>query len=196
VPGDAQRQLLGRVGVDVGEDGGVGDRLNQSCAKNGSRDSENNVRVAALAGESISRGQEIELSDVAARGITAAGDDENVVDVAVGLSIAFLEACLADRAIRHNEPRYFVGRASEVSHIGQGIFRGARSAQSRLQMARGALVGVEARTETIVRAAGHDFDFRESILPILEERSFVRSKTLQRGAGSRRATAHAGVYGA
>jgi hypothetical protein len=61
-------------------------------------------------------------------------------------------------------------------------------------MARGALVGVEARTETIVRAAGHDLDLRESILPILEERSFVRSKTLQRSAGACWATAHARVY--
>jgi hypothetical protein len=55
------------------------------------------------------------------------------------------------------------------------------------------LVGVEAGTETIVRAAGHDLDISEPRLPIPEERSFVRSKTLQRSAGTRRATAHARI---
>jgi hypothetical protein len=39
------------------------------------------------------------------------------------------------------------------------------------------LIGVEARTEAIVRAAGHDFDVSEARLAILEEGGFVRSKT-------------------
>jgi len=45
------------------------------------------------------------------------------------------------------------------------------------------LIGVEARTEAIVRAAGHDFDVREARLAILEEGGFVRSKTAERTAG-------------
>jgi hypothetical protein len=55
------------------------------------------------------------------------------------------------------------------------------------------LVGVEAGTEAIVRAFGHNLDISKPRLAILEERSFIRSKTLQRGA-TRRATAHARVY--
>ena len=47
---------------------------------------------------------------------------------------------------------------------------------------------------TSVYAFGHDLDIGEPRLPILEERGFVRSKTLQRSAGTRRATAHTWVY--
>lgn len=61
-------------------------------------------------------------------------------------------------------------------------------------MARETLVGVEAGTEAIVCAIGHDFDFGKPALPILKERCFVRGKTVQRTAGACRATAHAGVY--
>jgi len=68
------------------------------------------------------------------------------------------------------------------------------SARIRLGVARETLVGVEAGTEAVVRAVGHGLDFREPGLPILEKRSFVRCQTLQRTAGTRRATPHARVY--
>jgi hypothetical protein len=55
------------------------------------------------------------------------------------------------------------------------------------------LIGVEARTEAIVRAAGHDFDVSEARLAILEEGGFVRSKTAERTAGAWRASAHARI---
>jgi hypothetical protein len=55
------------------------------------------------------------------------------------------------------------------------------------------LIGVEARTEAIVRAAGHDFDVSEARLAILEEDGFVRSKTAERTAGAWRASAHARI---
>jgi hypothetical protein len=61
-------------------------------------------------------------------------------------------------------------------------------------VARKTLVGVEARTEAIVRAFGHGLDISEPGLPILEKRGFVRSKTLERSTATRRATAHARVY--
>jgi hypothetical protein len=63
-----------------------------------------------------------------------------------------------------------------------------------LRVARQTLVGVESGTEPVVRAFGHDLDISEPRLPILEERSFVCSETLQWSAGTRRATAHAWVY--
>jgi hypothetical protein len=56
------------------------------------------------------------------------------------------------------------------------------------------LVGVEARTEAIVRASGHYLDIGEPRLAILEEGGFVRRKTVQRSAATRRAAAHARVY--
>ena len=72
--------------------------------------------------------------------------------------------------------------------------RRARSAYARLRVARQTLVGIEARTEAIVRAAGHDLYISKPRLPILEERSFVRCKTLERSAAARGAAAHAWVY--
>jgi len=93
-----------------------------------------------------------------------------------------------------DEPWHRVLRAIQAGNCGQGIFRRTRSAGIRLRVAREALVGVEAGTEAVIRAFGHDLDFSEPGLPILEERSFVRSKTLQRSASTRRAAAHARVY--
>jgi hypothetical protein len=93
-----------------------------------------------------------------------------------------------------DEPWHRVLRAIQAGNCGQGIFRRTRSAGIRLRVAREALVGVEAGTEAVIRAFGHDLDFSEPGLPILEERSFVPRKTLQRSASTRRAAAHARVY--
>ena len=54
-------------------------------------------------------------------------------------------------------------------------------------------MGVEARTEAIVRAAGHHFDVSEARLAILEEGGFVRSKTAERTASAWRTSAHARI---
>jgi hypothetical protein len=76
----------------------------------------------------------------------------------------------------------------------KGFCAGLDPACRWLRVARETLVGVEAGTEPVVRTFGDDLDISEPCLPILEERSFVCGETLQRSAGTRRATAHAWVY--
>jgi hypothetical protein len=112
----------------------------------------------------------------------------------VGDSVTALKPRFVDRAILRDELGHRVLRPIQAGNFGHGIFRRARSARIWLGMARETLVGVEARTEAVVRAFGHDLDFSEPRLAILEESSFVRSKTLQRSAGTRRTTAHPWVY--
>ena len=121
VTGDTQRLLQGRTGLLVGEDGRVGDRLDQAGSKNRRRYSEDNVGISALARERISRRQEAKLSDIATRGVLPAGDDEDRVHTAVGDAITFLEARLTDRPIRRDEPRHRVLGPIERGDGGQGI---------------------------------------------------------------------------
>lgn len=192
--GNTQCQLLRCIGAHVRKDGRVWNRFDESRAKQGSRDSENNVRIPALARERISCGQEVELRDVATGGVSSPGDHEQVMDFAIGVAVALLKPRFAHRAILRDEPWHSVLRPIQGSHCDQGILRWARSADTRLRVARQTLVGVEAWTEAIVRAAGHNLYISEPRLPILEERSFVRSKILQRSAGTRRATARARIY--
>jgi hypothetical protein len=78
--------------------------------------------------------------------------------------------------------------------VATAIKRRARSAFARLRVARETLIGVEAGAEAIVRAAGHDLYISEPRQSILEERSFVGCKTLERSASTRWTTAHARVY--
>src|SRR5262249_58944812 len=85
-------------------------------------------------------------------------------------------------------------RTIKGGNADKGFVRGAGPARRWLRVARETLVGVEAGTEPVVRTFGHDLDISEPCLPILEERSFVCGETLQRSAGTRRATAHAWVY--
>jgi hypothetical protein len=173
----------------------VWNRFNEARAKKRSRGSENNVRIPTLARERISRWKEVGLGDVAPKGVSSPGDDEQVVHFAVTCPVgAPLEPRFADRTILRDEPWHRVLRPIQGGNRDQGILRRARSACGRLRVARETLVGVEAGTEPVVRAFGHDLDISEPPLPILEERSFVRSKTIQRGAGIRRVTAHTWVY--
>jgi hypothetical protein len=67
MPVNTQLGLRRRVRLLVGQDGRIGNRFNQSCPKDRSRDSENNVWIPALASKRVSRGQKIELDDIAAR---------------------------------------------------------------------------------------------------------------------------------
>src|SRR5208282_4896427 len=54
VSGNTQRRFRGRVGLQVGKDRRVGNRLNQSRPKNRGRNSENNVPIPTLASQRIS----------------------------------------------------------------------------------------------------------------------------------------------
>jgi hypothetical protein len=135
------------------------------------------------------------LGDVATRGVSSPGDYEEVVHFAVTHPVgAPLESRFADRTILRDEPWHSVLRTIQGGNCDQGILRWARSACRWLRVARETLVGVEAGTEPVVRTFGDDLDISEPCLPILEERSFVCGETLQRSAGTRRATAHAWVY--
>jgi hypothetical protein len=135
------------------------------------------------------------LGDVATRGVTSPSDYKEVAHFTVTRpGGAQLEPRFADRTILRDEPWHSVLRAIQSGNCDQGILRWARSACVWLRVARQTLVGVESGAEPVVRAFGHDLDISEPRLPILEERSFVCSETLQRSAGTRRATAHAWVY--
>jgi hypothetical protein len=180
--------------LHVRKDGRVWNCFYEPRAKERSRDSENNVRIATLARKRISRGQEIELRDFATRGVGSAGNHEEVVYRTVADSVTRLKPRFADRTILSYEPWHSVLRPIQSGNCDHGILRRTRTASGRLRVARQTLVGVEARTEAIVCAAGHNLDISEPRLPILEKRSFVRSKTFQRCAGTRRATSHARVY--
>jgi hypothetical protein len=65
--------------VHVRKDGRVWNRFYEPRAKQRSRNSENNVWIPTLAGERNSRGQEVELGDVATGGVRSPGDHEEVV---------------------------------------------------------------------------------------------------------------------
>jgi len=99
VPGYTQARLQGCVGLHIRKDRRVGNRFDQPRAKNRRRNSENNVRIPTLARERISRGQEIELGDVATGGVISPGDHEECVHRAVGRSVALLEPCFANGAV-------------------------------------------------------------------------------------------------
>jgi hypothetical protein len=62
-------------------------------------------------------------------------------------------------------------------------------------MARLTLVGIEAGTEAIVAASRDGLDFSEPDESILKESVFIRRKTWQGIAGTRRAAPHPGVDG-
>ena len=84
--------------------------------------------IAALAGQRISGGEEIELGDVAAGGVGSAGDDEKGVHVAVGDTVGPLEARFAYWAIGSDEPGDDVLCAVQSGYPDQRILRGARAA--------------------------------------------------------------------
>ena len=76
--------VFAQIGVQVGEDGRIGDRLDQPVAKDGRRDAKDEITF--LRGLS-----EVVLGDVAAGCIGAAGDGEQVVHSAV--NVAQSRAC-------------------------------------------------------------------------------------------------------
>ena len=183
-------------GLHVREDRGVGDRLDEPGAKDRRRDAENDVRISAMGGEWISGRLEVGLGDVATRGVTATGDDEEVVHTAIVGSVRIpLKACFTDGTILRDEPRHHVFCTIESGNPDQGVPRGARSTGSRLRMARQALVGVEARPKPIVVASCHDLDLSEPGESVFKERTFVRSKALQRTASACRTGAHPRICG-
>src|SRR6516165_1746703 len=132
--GDAHRRFLACVALHVGQDRGVGNRLNQSVAKKRSRDSKDDVPISALASERIPRRQEVELCDVATGSIRTASNHEQCVHIAIGGAVHVLEACFAYRTVFHDEPWHPVLRSIQSSHRQQRVLRRARSASGRLRV--------------------------------------------------------------
>ena len=77
VTGDPQPGLCGSIGLAIGEDRRIRNRFDQPGAKGWRRNSEDDIRIAALTGERVSGRPEVGLSDVATRGIAASRDDED-----------------------------------------------------------------------------------------------------------------------
>ena len=178
------------LALHIGEDGRVGDRLNEPCAEERSRNAKNDVRIPALTRERITCRQKVGLSDVATGGVTSAGNHKESVHSAVGGSVgAPLKPRLADRPILRDEPRDGVLSAIQGGDCEQRISQRARAASTRLRVAGETLVGVEAGSEAIVRAIAPQTSISANLaLPILKERSFVRGKTA--AAGRQRLPGH------
>ena len=163
VTGNAQLCLLGCVGLDIGENRRVGNRLYESGPKDRRGDAKDDVWISARAGERISSRQKVGLGDIAARGVAPTGDDEEIVHLAVVSSVRIpLKACFPHRAFRRDEPGHHVLCPIERRYRDHGVLRRARSAGSGLRVAGEALVGVEAGPEPIVRASLYNLDFYES----------------------------------
>src|SRR5260370_17039376 len=110
--------------------------------------------MPALAGERVSGRQEVGLGDVTTRCVTAAGNDEEVVHAAIVSSVRIpLKACFTDGTILRDEPWQHVFRPTESGNSDLGVPRRARSAGSRLRMARQALFSVESRPKPFVLAS-------------------------------------------
>ena len=173
----AEQPLGEGVGAGVGEDRGIGNRLDQTRAQQRSRDAIHDVGVSALTGESIPRRRKARLRDLAAGRVAAVSDDEQIVDAAVGN-----EARLADRSVRHDEPGHCVGRAIGVGDGGQRIDEGTAAADDGLYVTGRAGIRVEARAEAAVvagRTADH-LDRGEAREAILKEGELVGRQACER----------------
>ena len=93
VAGDTQPCLERRVGLHVRQDRRVRDCLDETRTEHRRRNAENDVRVAALAGQRVSGRQEVKLGDVATRGVIAADP------VVYGKSICLDLQGIAHRAV-------------------------------------------------------------------------------------------------
>ena len=183
--------LLTEVGVHVGQDGGIGDRLDQSAAEHRSGNAEDEIVF-------LRRLREVVLGDVAARRVGAPGDGEQVMDAAVHvLQIEGVrEARFAHRAVDRNERRHLVGRAliGGVGHL--RIDGRAGAAHGRLGVALRAALRVESRSQTVARVldgAGDRIDLQKVRLPGAEESQLILCETGNRRTGSGRPAAHPGI---
>src|SRR6516162_1225299 len=165
----AQLRLEPHIGVHVGEDRRVGDRLDEAGAEIGRRNAEDHVVVPALSAHRISRRSEIRLTDIALACVGATGHDEEVMHAAVAQSIGLHEARLTDGTVRGDEPRDEIPGAIGARDVNQRILWRATASDSRVQVTRRALIRVEAWTESVVCSPRDHFDLgkaSESILKI------------------------------
>src|SRR5271155_157003 len=125
--GDAELRLERGVGSHVGDDGGIGNIFDETCAEHGSGNAEDEVAdlVHLL---------EIRLGHDAALGVLAAGDGEKVMHTAIGSA--------GDATAGGN-------------HEGEAGSAGASPPEGRLPVATAATIEIEARTEADPRFARH-----------------------------------------
>ena len=182
-PADAQRLLDREVGGLVGEDGRVGDLLDQAGAEQRRGDAENHVLVAHLR-------REVLLGKAATGRVGTARDGEERMDASVSGAVRVLhEARLAHRPVGAHERRQRVVGAELASERDLRIQRGAGAADGGLRVAAAARVEVHGRAEA-VRGYLHVLEVG---LARGEERELLRGEARERTARSGRAAAHAGV---
>ena len=99
--------------------------------------------------------------------------------LAVGRSVGIaLEARLADGAVGGDKPGHSVSRTTESGDRDQRVRGRTGAASGRLGMTGEALVGIEARPQSVVLAALCGLDLREPGHPVTKERCFVRGQPL------------------
>jgi hypothetical protein len=171
---NARRPLAGRFGVHVGKNRRVGDVFDESAAKSGRWNSENDVPVSALARKRVSSGRKSRLRNVATRGVAAARDDEEVVHAAVVGSVGILfEPRLPDGAILRDEPGDRVPGPVEHGHGDRGIHGRASSAGGGLRVASETGVGIEARAQPVVSSSGDDLHIGKPLEAVVEKLQFI-----------------------
>ena len=174
----------GRV---VGEDRGVGDRLDQAEAERRCGNPEAYVLASDV-------GLKVLLVNGAAGGVAGlvapAADDEERVHATVAATVGLvLEAGLAHRPVFLDERWDNVPRSHRGRHPDLGIDRGTRPAEGRLGVAADTAVEVETRTEAVTDA----LDFDEGVPAGSEERLLGRGEGCEAVAGPRGSTADTGV---
>src|SRR5258708_7750046 len=114
--------LYRRIRVRVGEDRGIGNRLDETRTQYRSRDAKDDVTASALTGQPIPRRREIRLRNgAAASHIAAARDDEQVMDAAIGYTVGCHKARFPDRSVLCDEPRQRVRRSAGAGNSEQRI---------------------------------------------------------------------------
>jgi len=172
--------------VRVGEDRGIGNRLDETRTQYRSRDAKDDVTASPLTGQSIAGRPEIRLCDrAAAVHIAAAGDDEQVMDAAIGYAVGCDKAHFPDRAVWCDEPRHGVRRSVGLCDREQRIGGRTRSADEWLQMAGRALIRVVPRSQTGVVACctEDDLDAIKARQPVLKESFLVGREAASGGGG-------------
>ena len=173
---DAERGLDGCARALVGEDGGVGNLLDQAGTEHGRRDPEDDVAGRELP-------IEIRLRNPAPGGVAAvvdaAADHEERVHAAVRRAVGMaLEAHLADRAVEREKRRDRVARPERGRHRDLRIRGRARATHRRLAVTPPTAVEVETRPEALAETVR----LLEFGLADVEEGQLRRRETVQRRA--------------
>jgi hypothetical protein len=153
-------------GLEILDNRPIGDRLDQSAAEEGSRDSEDDVLALRFA-------LEIRRRNSASRRVGPTRDRVEVVHAAVTLVRRLvLEPGFPDGTVELNEVRHAIDRAGLGGDRDLRIHSRARPAHGRMRVTAPTAIEVEPWSQTI----GNIFDLLERRAPDLEQRQFVRGE--------------------